>query len=78
MITIVTGTINFSVEFIYDGTLLSLGKFGFNVYFNQILVGLVEIFGAIFAVYMIPKVERKKFLTFALLALAIVCAVMGG
>ena len=40
-IAIVTGAVNFSVEFIYDGTLLSLDKFGFNVYFNQMLVGLV-------------------------------------
>lgn len=40
-IALVTGAINFSVEFIYDGTLLSLDKFGFDVYFNQILVGFV-------------------------------------
>ena len=40
-IAIATATINFSVEFIYDGTLLSLDKFGLNVYFDQILVGFV-------------------------------------
>lgn len=41
LVAIVTGVINFSIEFIYDGTLLSLDKFGLNVYFNQMLVGLV-------------------------------------
>lgn len=40
-ITVICGTINFTIEFIFDGTLLSLDKFGFNVYFNQMLVGLV-------------------------------------
>jgi hypothetical protein len=40
-IAIVTAIINFVLEFIFDGTLLSLDKFGINVYFDQILVGLV-------------------------------------
>ncbi len=29
------------VEFIYDGTILSLDKIGVNVYLDQILVGFV-------------------------------------
>lgn len=40
-IVIVCGLADFLVEFIYDGSLLSLDNLGVNVYWNQILVGLV-------------------------------------
>jgi hypothetical protein len=77
LIAIVTGIINFSIEFIYDGTLLSLDKFGLNVYFNQMLVGLVEIFAALFAVYVIPKTNRKRYTMIALIVITVVCICMG-
>jgi len=77
LIAIITGIINFSIEFIYDGTLLNLDKFGLNVYFNQMTVGLVEIFAAIFAVYVIPKTNRKKYTTIALIVITVVCICMG-
>ena len=56
------------IQFIYDGTILSLDKIGINVYLDQILVGLVEILSAVFCSYIVIKVKRKKFsqLTFAL------------
>jgi MFS family permease len=57
--------------------LLSLDKFGINVYFDQILVGLVEIFGALFGVYIVPRVARKRFVTIALIIIAVICAGMG-
>ena len=76
-IAIVTGAINFSVEFIYDGTLLSLDKFGFNVYFNQMLVGLVEISAAIFGVYIVSRVNRRNYVTISLFIITLICAGMG-
>ena len=76
-IALVTGAVNFSVEFIYDGTLLSLDKFGFDVYFNQILVGFVEIFAAIFGVYIVPKVKRRQYVTLSLLVITVICTGMG-
>jgi hypothetical protein len=69
--------INLTIEFVYDGTILGLGKFGINVYFDQILVGFVEIFAAIFGSYIIPKVKRKKYITIAFTFIAILTAIMG-
>ena len=40
-ISIICASVDFIIEFIYDGTILSLGKIGVNVYIDQILVGLV-------------------------------------
>ena len=76
-IAIVTALINFVIEFIFDGTLLSLNKFGINVYFNQILVGFVEIFASTFGAYIVPKVQRKFYLTFALTTIGIISLIMG-
>jgi hypothetical protein len=50
------------IEFVYDGTILSLDKIGINVYLNQILVGFVEIFASIFTSWIIIKVKRKQFI----------------
>jgi hypothetical protein len=41
------------------------------------LVGLVEIFAAIFGAYIVPRVHRKKYLTIALIIIAIVSVGMG-
>jgi hypothetical protein len=60
-LTIICGIINFIIEFIYDGTILSLGKIGINVFLDQMLVGLVEISAAIFASYIVAKVYRKNY-----------------
>ena len=59
--SIVCALINMIIQFIYDGTILSLDKIGISVYLDQILVGLVEIGAAIFCSYIIVKVKRKKF-----------------
>lgn len=76
-IAIVTALMNFVIEFIFDGTLLSLNKFGINVYFDQILVGFVEIFASIFGAYIVPKVKRKFYLTLAMTIIGIISIVMG-
>ena len=59
------------IQFVYDGTILSLDKIGINVYLDQILVGLVEIGAAVFCSYIVIKVKRKRFthITFALAAI---------
>lgn len=49
------------IQFVYDGTILSLDKIGINVYLDQILVGFVEIGAAIFCSYIVIKVKRKRF-----------------
>lgn len=76
-IAIITALINFIIEFIFDGTLLSVGKFGINVYFDQILVGFVEIFASIFGAYIVSKVFRKYYITIAVTIIGIVSIVMG-
>jgi hypothetical protein len=55
-LTIICALIDFIIEFTYDGTLLSLSKLGINVYLDQMLVGILEIFAAIFASYIVSKV----------------------
>ena len=69
--SIVCALINMIIQFIYDGTILSLDKIGISVYLDQILVGLVEIGAAIFCSYIIVKVKRKKFtlISFAFIGL---------
>ena len=39
--SIVCALLNMIIQFIYDGTILSLDKIGVSVYLDQILVGLV-------------------------------------
>jgi hypothetical protein len=56
---------------------LSVGKFGINVYFDQILVGFVEIFASIFGAYIVSKVFRKYYITLAVTIIGIVSIVMG-
>lgn len=58
------------IEFIYDGSILTLDKIGINVYFNQIFVGVVEVSAALFGSWIVPKVFRKQYIciSFALLA----------
>lgn len=65
------------LEFIFDGTLLSLDKFGINVYFDQILVGLVEVFAAIFGAYIVERVFRKFYISVAVVLIGVVSLVMG-
>lgn len=60
-ITITCALINLIIEFVYDGTILSLDKIGVNVYWDQILVGLVEIFAALYCSWVVVRVKRKKF-----------------
>lgn len=69
--------IDLVVEFIYDGTILSLDKIGVNVYLDQILVGFVEIFAAIFCSYIVVKVKRKEFLRLCLILVAIFTSIIG-
>lgn len=76
-IAIITAAINFSIEFIFDGTLLSLDKFGINVYFDQMLVGIVEISAAIFGAYIVPKVFRRFYITLAMSIIGVVSVIMG-
>ena len=54
------------IEFVYDGTLLSLDKIGEDVYVNQILVGLVEIGAAVFCSWVVVRVNRKPFSRYSL------------
>ena len=72
-----TAAINFGIEFVFDGTLLSLDKFGLNVYFDQMLVGIVEICAAIFAAYIIPKVARRTYIMAGCAIIALVSIGMG-
>lgn len=51
--------IDFIVEFTYDGTILSLDKLGINIYLDQMFVGVVEMGAAVFATWIIVRVERK-------------------
>ena len=60
-ITIICALVDLIIEFVYDGTILSLDKIGINVYWDQILVGLVEIFAAIYCSWVVVRVKRKKF-----------------
>jgi hypothetical protein len=54
-----------------------LNKFGVNVYFDQILVGLVEVTAAIFGAYIVPKVFRKFYITLAITIIGVVSLAMG-
>ncbi len=58
-LTIVCALIDFIIEFTYDGTILSLDKLGINIYLDQMFVGVVEIGAAVFASWIVAKVERK-------------------
>ena len=77
MIAIVTGLVDMIVEFIYDGTILSLDKIGINVYLDQILVGLVEIGAAFFCAYMVVKVRRKRFTSISFALVAVFAVLIG-
>jgi asparagine N-glycosylation enzyme membrane subunit Stt3 len=68
---------NLIIEFIYDGSILSLDKIGINVYLNQILVGLVEMVAAIICSWLVVKVQRKRFLRICLLLAIILTLVIG-
>ena len=76
-IAIYTALINMTIQFIYDGTILSLDKIGINIYLDQILIGLVEILGAIFCSYIIVKVKRKKFTQISLFCVAMSTLLIG-
>ena len=65
------------IQFIYDGTILSLDKIGISVYLDQILVGLVEIGAAIFCSIIIVKVKRKKFTLISLGFIALFTLLIG-
>ena len=69
--TIFCALIDFIIEFTFDGTILSLSKIGINVYLDQMLVGILEVFAAFFATFIVTKVERKKYCrwSFALVSL---------
>lgn len=55
-LTIVCALVDFIIEFTYDGTILSLSKIGINVYSDQMVIGLLEVFAAIFASYIVSRV----------------------
>jgi mannose/fructose/N-acetylgalactosamine-specific phosphotransferase system component IID len=68
---------NCIIEFVYDGTILSLDKIGVNVYLDQILVGFVEIFAALFCSFIIVKMKRKKFMTICWILIGVFTFVIG-
>ena len=76
-IAIICASVDFVIEFIYDGTILSLGKIGISVYLDQILVGLVEIGAALYAAYIIVKVSRKRFCTINFALISVCTALIG-
>ena len=61
----------------YDGTILSLDKIGINVYWDQILVGLVEIFAALYCSWVVVRVKRKKFTCICLGISAVLTMLIG-
>jgi putative Mn2+ efflux pump MntP len=69
--------IDFIIEFTYDGTILSLGKLGINIYFDQMLVGVVEICASIFACYIITRVERKRYCKISFLLVSLFTTILG-
>jgi hypothetical protein len=76
-LTIICGLTNFIIEFTYDGTLLSLSKIGVNVFWNQILVGLVEMSAAVFASWVVVQVRRKFYCSISFLTIAVSTLIIG-
>ena len=56
---------------------MSLDKLGINVYLDQMLVGLVEIFAAIFASYIIGKVRRKRYCQISFILVFVFTSILG-
>ena len=65
------------IEFVYDGSLLSLDKIGEDVYVNQILVGLVEIGAAVFCSWVVVRVNRKPFSRYSLALIGLFTLIIG-
>ena len=76
-ITIICGVVDLIIEFIYDGTILSLDKIGINIYWDQILVGLVEIVAAVFCSYVVVRVKRRLFMQVGFCLSAVFIFVIG-
>jgi hypothetical protein len=76
-LTILCALIDFIIEFTFDGTILSLSKIGINVYLDQMLVGVLEVFAAFFATYIVTKVERKKYCQWSFLLVSLWTGMLG-
>ena len=56
---------------------MSLSKIGVNVFWNQILVGLVEMSAAVFASWIVVQVRRKLYCSISFLVVAVSTLIIG-